>query len=490
MTIPELLLRALRSGRVPSFLQLVVTVRQDGHNIDEDDDDMCGTASRPSLVPQDASTNYGCVAALLSHLQSARLDEDSDIHSFREYDSGGTADATRSGVNTGKQCSVPIWWEDVATYCRNAVAVGFVGTESESGYSPRAMEHLCYLSCGNFLYVSTVLEDIRKRRISWDTVLHELQPGLRYLLNRHLNAARLDANPALLLAVEVIMAATKSNLGLGYDYYGMSADGGGGVTSTIIVESVRTMLCKTVAASLSVGQIERLLRTIPKRLLTCKKEEKLHEQRRDGGDRVDDDGDHGLSTPQYRWRLSHESVQRWLEGLDGGNADALQLSVSRGHRMLAARLAYRLATVPIQTSLAQWLVKEQRPETCSHLTCIDPAEIVQLAVHISAATATIHTSIQSPTAHAGENSGLPVLVTLGSRILTIRRTDTAQTALHICAVVSVQDEVRNLISILCLWTILCKCLPCARTLWPGPRSCCLMHCELRQATPKMVRHRE
>ena len=36
MTIPELLLRALQSGRVPSFVQLVVTVRKD----DEDDDEM------------------------------------------------------------------------------------------------------------------------------------------------------------------------------------------------------------------------------------------------------------------------------------------------------------------------------------------------------------------------------------------------------------------------------------------------------------------
>jgi hypothetical protein len=436
---------------MPSWVQLLVTARteersshDDGH---EDGDD--AHLQRPSLVQQGhMHTGEGCITSLLSLLDSARLDIDSDYAFFGD---------------PGQHRRLPIWWDDVATYCRNAIAVGFVGTESEKDFSALAMERLCCLSGGNFLYISTVLEDIRKRRLNWASVLHELQPGLKYLLSRHLNAARLDANPALLLAVEVIMAATSGDAGSGD--YGLTADGsgdGGGVSSACIVEAVRTMLPETVAASLSVGKIERLLRTIPKRLLSCKKEEDSQKPETDGYDREDQDGDR-TSSPRYRWRLSHESVGRWLSSA-GRNADGSgilrrKVSIVRGHQALAARLAHRLAAGPIRTSLAQWMVQENVAARLSPLACIDPAEIVQLAVHVGAvdaqraaakpvAAGSSHAySVAASSIHAGGNDdevaigGRAVLASLGARVLTMRKADTAQTFLHICALTSAQDEV-------------------------------------------------
>ena len=470
---------------MPSFVQLLVTVRTEKRsNYDSHDDGEHTPLQRPSLDHQDGE---GCVATLLSLLHSTRLDVDSGDAAFGE---------------PGQHRRLPIWWEDVASYCRNAIAVGFV-TESETDFSALAMDHLCLLSGGNFLYISTVLEDIRKRRLNWDSVLHELQPGLKYLLSRHLNAARLDANPALLLAVEVIMAATSGDAG----DYGLTTDGsgdGGGVSSACIVEAVRTMLPETVAASLSVGEIERLLRTIPKRFLSCKKEEESQKLGKDGHDCEHEDGDRSTSSPRHRWRLSHESVGRWLSS-NGRNTDdsgilRRKVSILRGHQMLAARLAHRLAAVPIRTSLAQWMDQESGTTRFSPLSCIDPAEIVQLAVHVGAVDALraaakpvntdgIHgSSVSSSSIHTGGNGdevaigGRAVLAALGARVLTMRKGDTAQTALHICALTSAQDEVCHthdryfvLARISRVYDVMH-----GRRSWLLPRRCCSTHCDFNR----------
>jgi len=208
---------------------------------------------------------------------------------------------------------------------------------------------------------------------------------------------------------------------------------GGGISSTCIVEAVRTMLSEAEAVSLSAAQIERFLRTIPKRLLSCTKEKKSEEQGEDDNLR-------------YRWRLSHESVRRWLTATSqsGGHTAPLRISIRRGHQMLAARLAHRLAAVPIRRSLAQWMGAEE--------ACIDPVEIVLLAVHICAGDAgpvakPADTSFKSRQCSVGGNNDfttdcLSVLQTLGANVLTTKQEGTSQTALHICAVFS-KDEVRT-----------------------------------------------
>ena len=104
-------------------------------------------------------------------------------------------------------------------YVGNAIKVGFVGA-----VEPAISDHLCVLSQGNFLYVSTVLEDIHSERLSWADVA-DLQPGVSFLLSRHLSS-KLASSPELGLAVEVLMAGSAE----------------AGVPTSVIEEAVKTVL--------------------------------------------------------------------------------------------------------------------------------------------------------------------------------------------------------------------------------------------------------
>jgi hypothetical protein len=53
-------------------------------------------------------------------------------------------------------------WSDAAHYCSNAVKVGFVERTDTV-----AMERLCALSQGNFLYLNITLDDLHHQRLSW-----------------------------------------------------------------------------------------------------------------------------------------------------------------------------------------------------------------------------------------------------------------------------------------------------------------------------------
>ena len=342
VTIPELLSRAIDAGQLPPWLQLVVTVRCDE---DEDPGALAGAG------------------ALMSQLRRVQLDVEKEPR--------------------GSEERRPIWWQDVHMYVGNAIKVGFVGA-----VDPAISDHLCVLSQGNFLYVSTVLEDIHSERLSWADVT-DLQPGVSFLLSRHLSS-KLASSPELGLAVEVLMAGSAE----------------AGVPTSVIEEAVKTVLPD---GALPAGRLERRLRGIPKLLLTCTKTE--------DGTRL--------------WRLSHGSIRRWLAG------DAqTQLSAAHGHQMLAARLAYRLAVASLRPALAQWLVQPVSPREESpndDAAGVDPSEVLQLASHIDASEAQAGASYADAT-HPGQSNGgrgVAVLQALGPPILGARRATTLETALHL-----------------------------------------------------------
>lgn len=269
LTIPGLLARAVETTQLPDWLHLVITAR-------------CDEGEEPEGLGDDG-------AALVSRLSRAQLDVEKEV---------------------GGEGRRPVWWSDVQTYVENATRVGFVPTVSQGIIA----DNLCSLSQGNFLYVSTVLEDLHSERLGWADI-RELQPGVSFLLSRHLSSS-LGGSPELRLAVEVLMA------GGGVD---------GGIATRVIEEAVQHGLRPDGArsSSLTTARLERRLSAVPKRLLTCTKTE----------------GDGGT----HRWRLSHESIRRWLA------SDAqMPLSAAHGHQMLAARLACRLAVASLRPALAEW----------------------------------------------------------------------------------------------------------------------------------------
>ena len=322
MTIPELLLGAVQRQQLPKFLKLLITVRSE----DEDDDE------------QQAAS----VVSLVSKLTAVRLDVEKDASSARRT----------------------IWWHDVHFYVENAMKVGFVNQGD-----PAAVDRLCELSQGNVLYAATVLEDIHVGRFSWVDVV-DLQPGLGFLLSRHLSSTKLEERPELGLAIEVLMVADAS--------------------ADVIEEALRTVLPRS--AWLTATKVERMLKQIPNRLLSSKKS---------------DDADESLT-----WRLSHEAIRRWLAGY------GQQLSATHGHQMLAARLAYRLATASLRAPLARWM--DQSDQECVEMAIDAPTELLQLAIHASAA-------------RNGDDSagGSAVLQALGAVVLA-RTPDTGESALHLC----------------------------------------------------------
>eukprot|EP01047_Picozoa_sp_COSAG01_P060657 COSAG01_NODE_7466_length_3199_cov_3.514839_2_plen_184_part_00 len=176
----------------------------------------------------------------------------------------------------------------------------------------------------------------------------------------------------------------------------MAGDSGdGGVPTRVIEEAVKAVL-PAGARALTTSRLERRLAAVPKRLLTCAKME---------------DG-------TCRWRLSHDSIRRWLAGADA----RVPLSAAHGHQMLAGRLACRLAVASLQPALSQWLVQPRSPrrEAAGDAAGVDPAQVLQLATHIDCANAQAGLSYASAT-HASESGagrgGVAILRALGPEII-------------------------------------------------------------------------